>query len=68
LFRLLKTRAFLSQESYLNYFQRKFCLKNIGWAGLCRNVLFLLLGDDTTNIDVVWEIRKKHPKLVILLL
>ncbi|XP_046648322.1 gastric triacylglycerol lipase-like [Daphnia pulicaria] len=52
LLRLLKTRAFLSQESYLNYFQRKFCLKNVGWAGLCRNVLFLLLGDDTTNIDV----------------
>ena len=51
--RLFKTRAFLSQESYLNYFQRKFCLKNIGWAGLCRNLLFFMVGDDTRNIDVV---------------
>ncbi|KZS21232.1 Lipase-like protein [Daphnia magna] len=50
--KLLRTRAFLSQESSLVYTQRQFCSKNVAWASLCRNLLFLIVGDDTHNLDV----------------
>ncbi|XP_057375192.1 gastric triacylglycerol lipase-like [Daphnia carinata] len=50
--KLLRTRAFLSQESSLVYFQRRFCSKNFAWASLCRNLLFFIAGDDIGNLDV----------------
>ena len=57
LFRLFRIRNFASNDSHFSYQVRRFCQRNAFKAGICRNILFRIVGDNPETLDLVSRIR-----------
>ncbi len=53
LFRLFRVREFLSNDVPLNKIKGKLCVRNYLRANICRNILFLIIGHNNGQFDLV---------------